>query len=187
MTSSSFHYVTLWSAFGTLIIVWHRNKGRPKVHRLFLPNEETLIENVLRKTFTGISPLTCPAITELGKQIQSFLKGERVNFELNIIALEQCPEFQKKVLTAEHRIPWGWVSTYGRIARSLETPQGARAVGRALAQNPFPIIIPCHRAIRHDGKLGGFRGGLEMKRALLELEGVEFSQTGRVVTDRIYY
>ena len=66
-------------------------------------------------------------------------------------------------------------------------PNSARAVGGALARNPFPIIIPCHRAIKSNGELSGFRGGLKMKRALLELEGVEFSQDGRVITNRIYY
>ena len=79
------------------------------------------------------------------------------------------------------------MSTYGRIARSLGMPNAARAVGTALSRNPFPIIIPCHRAIRSNGELGGFRGGLEMKRALLELEGVEFSATGKVLTGRFYY
>jgi methylated-DNA-[protein]-cysteine S-methyltransferase len=88
---------------------------------------------------------------------------------------------------AEHRIPRGWVSTYGRIAKSLAVPRGARAVGSALSHNPFPIIIPCHRALRSNGELGGFQGGLAMKRALLELEGVQFSPTGRVLTDRVYY
>jgi methylated-DNA-[protein]-cysteine S-methyltransferase len=57
----------------------------------------------------------------------------------------------------------------------------------ALARNPFPLLIPCHRAIRSNGKLGGFQGGPGMKRALLELEGIEFSPTGKVLTDRIHY
>jgi methylated-DNA-[protein]-cysteine S-methyltransferase len=56
-----------------------------------------------------------------------------------------------------------------------------------LARNPFPIIIPCHRAIRSDGRLGGFQGGPAMKRALLELEGVEISAAGRVLAERFYY
>ncbi len=64
---------------------------------------------------------------------------------------------------------------------------GARVVGNALARNPFPIIIPCHRAIKSNGALGGFQGGIKMKRALLELEGIEFSERGMVVTKRIYY
>jgi methylated-DNA-[protein]-cysteine S-methyltransferase len=91
------------------------------------------------------------------------------------------------VLLAEYEIPRSWVSTYGRIARSLGIPDGARAVGGALSRNPFPIIIPCHRAIRSNGELGGFQGGLRMKRALLELEGIGFSAEGKVLTERIYY
>ncbi|MEA3339092.1 MAG: MGMT family protein, partial [Chloroflexota bacterium] len=83
--------------------------------------------------------------------------------------------------------PRGWVSTYGRIAKSLGNPRAARAVGNALARNPFPIIIPCHRTIRADGRLGGFRGGVEMKRALLEMEGVEVDDVGKALTDRVYY
>ena len=104
-----------------------------------------------------------------------------------MIALERCSEFQKRVLLAEYGIPRSWISTYGRIARHLRIPGGARAVGGALSRNPFPIIIPCHRAIRANGELGGYRGGLKMKRALLEFEGIELSQAGRVLTDRIYY
>jgi methylated-DNA-[protein]-cysteine S-methyltransferase len=60
-------------------------------------------------------------------------------------------------------------------------------VGGALSRNPFPIVIPCHRAIRSDGHLGGFQGGREMKQALLELEGVEVTPPGKVTTDRFYY
>jgi methylated-DNA-[protein]-cysteine S-methyltransferase len=137
--------------------------------------------------FVGAGPLSCPAITALGERIQAFLEGQAVDFELNLIALDQCSESQKRVLLAEYRIPRGWVSTYGRIARNLGMPGGARAVGGALAHNPFPIIIPCHRAVRSNGELGGFQGGLKMKQALLELEGVEFSQPGKVRMNRVYY
>ncbi|MBN1135480.1 MAG: MGMT family protein [Anaerolineae bacterium] len=104
-----------------------------------------------------------------------------------MLALETRRPFQRRVLLAEYQIPRGWVSTYGRIATSLGSPGAARAVGNALAHNPFPILIPCHRAIQSGGRLGGFQGGVELKRALLELEGVEFSPTGQVVTDRVYY
>jgi methylated-DNA-[protein]-cysteine S-methyltransferase len=110
-----------------------------------------------------------------------------VDFRLSLIDLEQCSEFQRRVLLAENKIPRGWVSSYGRIARRLGIPNAARAVGTALARNPFPIIIPCHRTVRSNGDLGGFGGGLKMKRELLELEGVQFSTTGRVLTDRFYY
>jgi methylated-DNA-[protein]-cysteine S-methyltransferase len=183
----SFYYELVPSAFGTLSVIWQKAEEKPKVYRIFLPDEEIPMEDVPGRTFVDVRPVSCPNIVELGKQIQSFLEGKTVNFELSIIALEECSEFQRTVLVAEHRIPRGWVSTYGRIARSLGMPTGARIVGRALSQNPFPIIIPCHRAIRANGELGGFQGGLRMKRALLEFEGVEFSPFGRVITNRIYY
>jgi methylated-DNA-[protein]-cysteine S-methyltransferase len=187
MMMESLFYILLPSAFGTLSVVWQQTEKGPKVHRVFLPDERTPAESLVQMNFVDASPLSCPAITELGERIQSFLGGAAVDFELDIIALERCSEFQRRVLLAEYGIPRGWVSTYGRIARHLGIPGGARAVGRALARNPFPIIIPCHRAITSNGALGGYRGGLKMKQALLELEGIEFSHTGKVLTDRIYY
>ena len=66
-------------------------------------------------------------------------------------------------------------------------PALARAVGQALARNPFAVIVPCHRAIRTDGHLGGYQGGLDMKRSLLEAEGVSFNVTGRVIATRLHY
>jgi methylated-DNA-[protein]-cysteine S-methyltransferase len=182
-----FYYTTVPSAFGTLRIVWRETSEGPKVRRLLLPGERIPAEEVMRTTYVGIKTLSNPAIKLLTEQIQSFLKGNAVDFQVSLIDLGQCSEFQRKVLLAEHKIPRGWVSTYGRIARSLGVPKAARAVGTALSRNPFPIIIPCHRAIRSNGELGGFRGGLSMKRALLELEGLEFSTTGKVLSDRFYY
>jgi len=117
----------------------------------------------------------------------AFLDGEPVVFDLSLLALGDCSPFQRRVLEAEHGIPRGWVTTYGRIAQHVGVPRGARAVGGALARNPFPILIPCHRAIRSDGTLGGFQGGAAMKRTLLELEGVRFGSDGRAVTPRYYY
>lgn len=184
---SNFHYVLLPSAFGAVGIVWQEEEGRPLVHRLFLTSEKESAENLIQTTFIDAENLSCAAITELGRRIQSFLRGKPVDFELEIVALETCSKFQQRVLLAEYQIPRGWVSSYGRIAGSLGMKGGARAVGRALSHNPFPIIVPCHRAIRSDGELGGFQGGLKMKRTLLELEGIQFSRAGRVLTSRIYY
>jgi methylated-DNA-[protein]-cysteine S-methyltransferase len=90
-------------------------------------------------------------------------------------------------LRAEHAIPRGSVSTYGLIAAHVGVPGGARAVGNALAGNPFPLIVPCHRAIRSDLHLGGFQSGAEMKMALLEKEGIKFDSTGRVICKRLHY
>jgi methylated-DNA-[protein]-cysteine S-methyltransferase len=187
VTVGDFSYVLVPSAFGTLSVVWREVEAGPQVYRLFLPGERTPMQEVVQVAFPGADQRSCPAIAGLAVRIQRFLEGDAVGFDLGLVVLEGCSEFQRSVLRAEHQIPRGWVSTYGRIARRLGVPGGARAVGGALSRNPFPILVPCHRAIRSDGQLGGFQGGLEMKRALLELEGVEVTPAGKVRVDRLYY
>jgi methylated-DNA-[protein]-cysteine S-methyltransferase len=182
----SFSYVLVPSDFGSLSIVWGEDEKRPRVYRVFLPGGGTPVQDLVQMTFPGARPASCRAMAELRRRIQRFLEGDAVDFGLDAIALDRCSDFQRRVLLAEHRIPRGWVSTYGYMARILGVPGGARAVGRALSSNPFPIIIPCHRVIRSDGRLGGFQGGIEMKRHLLEFEGVRFAQDGRVFADRFY-
>jgi methylated-DNA-[protein]-cysteine S-methyltransferase len=187
ITPQGFSYIPVPSVFGTLSVVWRGAEAGPKVYRLFLPGERTPMQEIVQMAFPGADQRSCPAIAGLAARIRRFLEGDAVGFDLGLVALERCSEFQRSVLQAEHQIPRGWVSTYGRIARRLGVPGGARAVGGALSRNPFPILVPCHRAIRSDGQLGGFQGGLRMKRALLELEGVEVTPAGKVRTDRFYY
>lgn len=175
------------SNFGALTIVWRAIAGNPRVVRVFLPRPGTSAMNCAQAAFPGADLYSSPLIADLAERVGRFLEGQAVDFDLGIVALERCSEFQARVLQAEYRIPRGCVSTYGRIAGHLGMPRAARAVGGALARNPFPIIIPCHRAIRSDGRLGGFQGGLEMKRALLELEGIEVSPSGRVLMEQFYY
>jgi methylated-DNA-[protein]-cysteine S-methyltransferase len=126
-------------------------------------------------------------IENLRCAIRTFLGGDDVRFDTGILDLDRCSPFQRNVLLAEYGIPRGRVSTYGRIARQIGIPAGARAVGSALARNPFPIVIPCHRAVQANGRIGGFQGGSEMKRRLLGIEGVRFRTDGRVVMDRVWY
>ena len=80
--------------------------------------------------------------------------------------------FQRRVLRAALRIPYGRVSTYGEIAAEIGNPRAARAVGRALGANPIPLVVPCHRVIAGSGALGGYSaaGGVRVKRKLLDLE-----------------
>ena len=72
------------------------------------------------------------------------------------------------------KIPSGKVSTYGDIARALGHPNAARAIGRIIANNPNPISIPCHRVVKSNGEIGGFAYGEQMKREILEKEGIKF-------------
>ena len=114
-------------------------------------------------------------------QIEAYLAGDDVNFSIDDLDFEGCGEFERHVLLAVHQIPCGRVMTYGGLAAAAGAPGGARAVGNVMAGNFFPLVVPCHRVIRSDGSLGGFGGGLPMKKALLEREGVGFDRNGRVL------
>lgn len=102
-------------------------------------------------------------MSRLLEAVSQFLAGELIRLTLDLLDLESCSRFQREVILAEYEVPWGFVTTYGRIARHLGAPRSSRAVGKALATNPFPIVIPCHRAVRSGGGLGGYQGGAEMK------------------------
>jgi methylated-DNA-[protein]-cysteine S-methyltransferase len=106
-----------------------------------------------------------PALTQLNE----YFSGTRRAFRLRL-APEGTP-FQLAVWEALRAIPYGETVSYGELARGLGLPGGARAVGLANGANPLPIIVPCHRVIGADGSLTGFGGGLNIKRALLSLEG----------------
>jgi methylated-DNA-[protein]-cysteine S-methyltransferase len=174
------------SSLGRIRVVWTRTSVGPKVHRIALPNDEVVHDG--RASVQHVEDLARdPVIEALASRIESFLEGKEVEFDLTILDFARCGRFQERVLRAEYGIPRGYVSTYGKIAHHLGAPGGGRAVGGALASNPFPLVIPCHRAVRSDGNLGGFRGGLEMKECLLRMEGVRFHPNGRVIMDRVYY
>ncbi len=104
-------------------------------------------------------------------QIEAYLQGERKSFEFPI-HWEVMSPFQQKVLRAVAAIPYGETRTYGQIAAQIGFPQAARAVGRANATNPMPLVLPCHRLVGTDGSLRGYGGGegIKTKAWLLEME-----------------
>jgi methylated-DNA-[protein]-cysteine S-methyltransferase len=142
---------------------------------------------MVNSLFPDSTASSCAEIDAVADRMAAFLAGKDLRFSLAVARLDLCSTFQQKVLRAEHGIPRGRVSTYQRIAGNLGHPRAARAVGTALAHNPFPIIVPCHRAIRSDGTLGGFQGGMEMKRTLLEMEGVLIDGSDRAVSGQLFY
>lgn len=101
--------------------------------------------------------------------IQNYLRGEKVSFDYSLDFSALTP-FQTKVFKLLREVPYGETISYKELANKANT--GARAVGRILGSNPFPIIIPCHRVINASGALGGFSGGLNWKKYLLKIEGV---------------
>ena len=102
-------------------------------------------------------------------QLKEYFRRERRSFTLEL-APRGTP-FQLRVWEELTRIPFGKTASYGEIARQIGQPAAVRAVGQANHVNPLPIVVPCHRVIGADGKLAGFGGGIEVQRALLELEG----------------
>ena len=165
------------SRFGDLVLMWREEESGPKVTKLLLPSDGTRAERVVGARYPQ------EAMDVLSDQISRYLDGEPVQFAVDHLDSDCCSEFQWHVLIVERTIPRGRVCSYSRLAAMTGNPKAARAVGSALARNPFPIIIPCHRTVRRDGSLGGFGGGLPMKRALLEMEGVGFDSRGRVRSD----
>ena len=177
-------YLLIPSSWGEVALAWAEETGR--VQRVFLPSPRGSAMAALTATYPRARASSGGPMQALAGDVQRFLHGAPLVFDLGLLALEACSPFQQAVLRAEHAIPRGWVSTYGRIAQHLGLPTHARAVGSALAHNPFPLLIPCHRALTADLRLGGFQGGVAMKRALLELEGVRLAGN-RAATERVYY
>jgi O-6-methylguanine DNA methyltransferase len=103
------------------------------------------------------------------KQFQKYFRGELKSFKFPLDLRLGTP-FQQKVWEALLTIPYGTTRSYKWLAQSIKSPKSARAVGNANGQNPLSIIIPCHRVIRENGELGGYTGGIQIKRNLLKLE-----------------
>lgn len=180
-------YTTFSSPFDDFTIVWKESASTIQIQRVFLSEQTKKSESKASEVFNQIERKVNGRINSIGEKFQRFYNGEEVTFDLDLLDFGRCSEIQKKVLLAEHKIPRGWISTYKRIAIEIGIPNGARVVGNCLAKNPFPIFIPCHRAIKSNGELGGYQGGLDMKRVLLEQEGVKFTKNDKVIMEKIYY
>jgi len=109
---------------------------------------------------------------EFSDQIRRYFEGERITFS-DKLDLNNATDFQQAVWKYTQSVPFGETRSYGWIAQQIGYHKAARAVGNALSRNCLPIVIPCHRIIASDGELGGFTGGLTMKKRLLQLEGLE--------------
>ena len=109
-----------------------------------------------------------PILLKTEKQLKEYFAGNRKEFDIPL-KLEGT-DFQKKVWQELMKIPFGKTISYQQLAEKMGDKNKARAVGNANGKNPIPIIIPCHRVIEKNGKLGGFGGGLKIKKFLLQLE-----------------
>jgi methylated-DNA-[protein]-cysteine S-methyltransferase len=135
----------------------------------FEPERERELE-LLARSF-GARVLRSPRpLDDIRRQLDEYFEGRRHVFELET-DVERLTPFNRHVLAALARVPYGELTTYGTLAREAGKPKAARAVGSVMNHNPIPIVLPCHRVVGSTGKLVGYAGGLERKEKLLRLEG----------------
>jgi methylated-DNA-[protein]-cysteine S-methyltransferase len=149
------------------LLVAVTDRGLCEIH--YDPDPEREAEH-LSRTF-GVRVLRSPRPTdEARRQLDEYFAGERQTFDLPV-DLRLAREFGRAVLGELAQVPYGELTTYGTLAARAGRPRAARAVGTVMNRNPVPIVLPCHRVVGSTGSLVGYGGGLERKRALLELEG----------------
>ena len=155
--------------------------------RLDLAASAAGITRMLLRRGGGASSVTPEAgrigkiIARARKELAEYLAGERTFFTVPV-DLSQVPAFERAALEVAAQIPYGEVRSYKWIAERLGKPDAARAVGNAMAGNPVPIIVPCHRVVKTDGSLGGYSFGLVRKEALLDLERRRAAYVGCIST-----
>lgn len=159
-------YALVDSPFGRLLVA----ATAQGICFLCLGDDDKKLESALRAEFPKADALIRDdeALAEAVESVLAHLAGELPHFELPLDV--RATAFQRRVWQELLAIPYGETRTYSEIAEALGAPNAQRAVGRACATNPVSVVIPCHRALRQDGGLGGYRWGLSRKRALLRRE-----------------
>ncbi|MFL5830329.1 MAG: methylated-DNA--[protein]-cysteine S-methyltransferase [Solirubrobacteraceae bacterium] len=161
-------YATLDSPVGQLLVA-ATPRGLVRIAYLDEAGEEPVLEQLAAR----ISPRVLAAprrVDEPRRELDEYFSRRRHQFDLPIDwALTRG--FGRRVLRATARIPYGEVSSYKQVAAAAGSPRGSRAAGNALGVNPMPIVVPCHRVLHSGGGLGGYTGGVERKRLLLDVEG----------------
>ncbi|HEY1355009.1 MAG TPA: methylated-DNA--[protein]-cysteine S-methyltransferase [Solirubrobacterales bacterium] len=160
-------YTTTDSPFGELLLA-----ATPRgLVRVGLPEQEAdeLLEDLAARVSPRVLEASAP-LDEARRELDLYFDGRLTEFEL-ALDWRLSRDFRRRVLRAINRIPYGQTRSYMQVAASAGNERAVRAAGSACGSNPIPIVVPCHRVLRTGGGLGGYGGGLPMKRSLLELEG----------------
>jgi methylated-DNA-[protein]-cysteine S-methyltransferase len=161
-------YTTADSPFGSLLLA----KTPRGLVRVGLPNQDS--DELLVDLAKRVSPRVLEAPGELDavrRELDLYFEGKLDSFDLPL-DWRLSGGFRQRVLRAINRIPYGQTRSYTEMARKAGNERAVRAAGTACGSNPIPLVVPCHRVLRTGGALGGYGGGLPMKEALLQLEGV---------------
>lgn len=132
-------------------------------------SEEEILEDIARRLSPRVMRSADPTIDRARRQLDQYFEGTRTRFEIPL-DWRLVKGFRREVLNATEAIPYGETRSYRDVAVEAGSPRAVRAAGTALAKNPLPIVVPCHRVLRTDGEVGSYLGGTEMKRALLRME-----------------
>jgi methylated-DNA-[protein]-cysteine S-methyltransferase len=140
------------------------------VRRILLPrsHKSTLTKEIQR--IGTAKPGRRAAVLNMCRDMKAYFHGALIETPWKSLDLGGLTPLQRSVLRAVASVPHGQVRSYGEIAAQVGRPRAFRFVGTTLAQNPFPLFIPCHRIVRADGSLGGFGGGAKLKKRMLSLE-----------------
>ncbi len=155
---------TEWGAFGYVV------RGKRLVATFMLQSGANVRRAIRRDWPEAVE--TPNALPGFRKQVTDYFAGKLKRFAVDV-DLSDVPPFRQSVLRACQRIPYGKTAAYADLARAAGSPGACRAAGGAMAHNPIPLVIPCHRVLRSDGSIGGFssRRGVKDKQRLLRLEG----------------
>jgi len=162
------------TAWGRSAVCW-RPEQFPKVCQIYLSHDPSE-----RLPDLSDCVLQTSILLPVAEKIQRYCAGENVHFDVADIDMNDVPPFRWTVYLAAHKIPFGRVWTYGRLAHEVNNPRAARAVGQAMAHNRFAPVVPCHRVIAAGGRLGGFGPGPDAKRLMLRHEGIRLLGEDRV-------
>ncbi|MFQ6003392.1 MAG: methylated-DNA--[protein]-cysteine S-methyltransferase [Candidatus Zixiibacteriota bacterium] len=161
------YYTTFKSPIGEILTT---RTGRGLNFIAFPKNKWQRFLSALKKDENIILIKDNKKFSNLRNDMKAYFSGKEVQFKEKF-DLKGGTDFQKKVWKAMQKIPFGQTRSYGWLAKKVGGKNKARAVGTACGSNPIPILIPCHRVIREDGGLGGYGGGLNIKKKLLKIEG----------------
>jgi len=172
---SSFQYALFDTPLGACGIVWTaRGICGVQIHEGDVPKTQA---RVLRR-FPNATETEPPADVKAAIAVVALLQGEKRDLSGIVLDLDNTRAFNRKVYDAARQIPPGETRTYGELATQIGERGEARAVGKALGENPIPIIVPCHRILAADGRTGGFSapGGVKTKLRMLSIEGARTSE-----------
>jgi len=169
-----------FSIFSTLLghsaIVWHIVPRGVKIKRILLPQSKTRLIRTIKQLFPDSQKKEHRHIQSVICTIRTLLRGKPASIPLDILDFSALTAFERLVLKNTRTVMCGSVRSYGEIAKRIGKPKAYRAVGNALAKNPFPLVIPCHRVIAANNNIGGFQEGSALKKNLLIREGISFKE-----------